>query len=184
MKIRFVYPVWGKSLLIFAVGISGILLAFQTRGVEAQEAVGTDNGTDIALTLDNASKIVPFCKMAVSKASFPENNKGCAKDEDVSKQKTQKIGAVLTAYSSTVEETDSTPFLTANGTYVHDGVVANNMLPFGTKFKIPAIYGDKIFSVEDRMNLRVENHHFDIWFPSHSEAEQFGVKYAYIEVLN
>jgi len=34
---------------------------------------------------------------------------------------------------------------------VRDGVIATNILPFGTKVRIPEIFGDKVFVVEDRM---------------------------------
>lgn len=93
------------------------------------------------------------------------------------------IKMVLTAYSSTPEETDNTPFITASGSRVADGIVANNMLPFGTEVRIPEIYGDKIFVVEDRMNARMSDNRIDIWFPEHRLAEEFGVKRASIEIL-
>ncbi|MFA5368462.1 MAG: hypothetical protein WC303_00420 [Candidatus Paceibacterota bacterium] len=96
--------------------------------------------------------------------------------------KTRKILVVITAYSSTVDQTDDTPFITANGTFVRDGIVANNMLPFGTKLKIPELYGDKEFVVADRMNARKSSYHLDVWMPSRLEAINFGVKKAYIEV--
>ncbi len=96
-------------------------------------------------------------------------------------QKTIKV--VITAYSSTPDQTDDTPFITASGGYVGDGIVANNMLPFGTKIKIPALYGDKIFVVEDRMNKRMGNYRMDIWFPERAQAVNFGVKTAEIVVL-
>jgi 3D (Asp-Asp-Asp) domain-containing protein len=95
----------------------------------------------------------------------------------------ERIKVIITAYSSTPEETDDTPFITAAGTPVRDGIVANNLLPFGTKIKVPEIYGDKIFVVEDRMNRKKGDYHFDIWFPSHQEAEKFGVKITYIDIL-
>lgn len=104
-----------------------------------------------------------------------------ASNEATKIAKTMKV--VITAYSSTPEETDDTPFITASGKQVRDGIVANNLLPLGTKIKIPSLYGDKVFVVEDRMNRRMGDHRFDIWFPSHSEAEIFGVKTAEIEVL-
>lgn len=94
-----------------------------------------------------------------------------------------RINVVITAYSSTPWETDDTPTITAAGTSVRDGIVANNLLPFGTKIKIPEIYGDKIFVVEDRMHWRKEDYHIDIWFPSNGEAKNFGVKRTYVEVL-
>jgi 3D (Asp-Asp-Asp) domain-containing protein len=95
----------------------------------------------------------------------------------------KELNVVLTAYSSTVEETDSTPFITANGSTVRDGIVANNLLPFGTKIKIPELYGNRIFTVEDRMNAKKSKYHFDIWFPSHDSATDFGVKNTYIEII-
>ncbi|MDD4662088.1 MAG: hypothetical protein PHG24_02290 [Candidatus Pacebacteria bacterium] len=90
---------------------------------------------------------------------------------------------IITAYSSTEDQTDSTPFITASQKHVEDGIVANNLLPFGTKIKIPEIYGDKIFVVEDRMHYRKGDYHLDIWFPTTEEAKNFGVKKAYIEVV-
>jgi len=95
----------------------------------------------------------------------------------------KKIEVVITAYSSTPEETDDTPFITASGKTVADGVIANNMLPCGTKVKIPALYGDKVFTVLDRMNKRKSDYHFDVWLPSKDLAINCGVKTAEIEVL-
>jgi 3D (Asp-Asp-Asp) domain-containing protein len=90
---------------------------------------------------------------------------------------------IITAYSSTPEQTDSTPFITASGKNVADGIVANNMLPFGAKIRITEVYGDKVFTVEDRMHQRKGNYHLDIWFPEYLEAKNFGAKITYIEVL-
>ncbi len=98
--------------------------------------------------------------------------------------KTSKtINVIVTAYSSTVEETDSTPFITASGEPVCDGIVANNLLPFGTKIRLPAIFGDRIFVVKDRMHWKKGNYHVDVWFQSTKEALNFGSKYAKMEVL-
>jgi len=88
----------------------------------------------------------------------------------------------VTAYASEVDETDDTPFVTANGTYVHDGIVATNVLPFGTKVEIPALFGDKIFTVEDRMNAKMKNR-MDVWMPTRQQAINFGANYADIIVL-
>lgn len=88
---------------------------------------------------------------------------------------------VATAYSSTVDQTDSSPFITASGTHVHDGTIAANFLKFGTRVKIPDIYGDRIFTVEDRMR---DNHKVDVWFPSREQALKFGVKRTKIVVAD
>ncbi len=95
----------------------------------------------------------------------------------------RKMRVITTAYSSTVCQTDSTPFITAAGTSVRDGIVANNLLPFGTKIRLPEIYGDKIFVVEDRMHWKKGYYHIDIWFASYTEAKNFGTKQTYLEIL-
>jgi len=95
----------------------------------------------------------------------------------------QKVPVIITAYSSTSWETDNDPYLTAAGTQVQDGVVANNYFPFGTKIKVPEIFGDKVFTVEDRMNWKKSDYHIDIWFASYWDALNFGAKETYIEVL-
>jgi len=98
--------------------------------------------------------------------------------------KVKTLGMLITAYSSTPDQTDSTPFITASGTKVKDGIVANNLLPFGTKIKIPDLYGDKVFTVEDRMHSRKSGYQVDIWLPEKSQAVNFGVKKAFIEVIS
>jgi len=55
------------------------------------------------------------------------------------------------AYTSTPDQTDSSPFITANGEHVYWGGVAANIIdtngrniPFGTKIMIPDLFGDQI----------------------------------------
>ncbi len=97
----------------------------------------------------------------------------------------QVLHLKITAYTSLPDETKSygSPFITADGTYVHDGVVATNLLPFGTKVMIPALYGDKIFTVHDRMSAKLM-HNMDIWMPTKRAAVIFGVHYADVVVLS
>ena len=85
-------------------------------------------------------------------------------------------------YSSTPDQTDSTPFTTASGSVVRDGTIATNFLPFGTTIRIPDVYGDRIFVVEDRMNKRYRNN-IDIWFPERDLAKEFGRKNVKIEII-
>jgi len=99
------------------------------------------------------------------------------------KQQTRKINVVLTAYSSTPDQTDGSPYITAAGTRVRSGIVANNVLPFGTEIKIPELYGNETFVVEDRLHWSKSNYHVDVWFPSRAQAIEFGAKRTYIEVL-
>ncbi len=88
----------------------------------------------------------------------------------------------MTAYTSRPEETDDTPFITADGSHVRDGIVACNFLPFGTKIRVPALFGDKIFEVHDRMNKRY-TYKMDFWMEGYHEAIQFGVRHADIEIV-
>ena len=95
----------------------------------------------------------------------------------------RKVMVEITAYSSTIDQCDSDPFTTANGSQVSDGIVAANFVPFHTKVRIPSLYGDKVFSVEDRMNRRFSNR-MDIWMASRQEAIKFGIKRIEIEVFD
>ncbi|MDP2656342.1 MAG: hypothetical protein Q8P11_02135 [bacterium] len=91
-----------------------------------------------------------------------------------------------TAYSSTVDQTDSSPCTTANGYNVcqnnQENVLAANFLPFGTRVRIPDMYGDRVFTVQDRMAHRFSNR-IDVWMKSREAALQFGYRKVKIEVL-
>lgn len=81
----------------------------------------------------------------------------------------------MTAYTSAVEECDADPFITADGSHVRDGIIATNILPFGTKVRFPALFGDRVFEVHDRMNTRYTAR-ADIWMTNKAAARQFGLK--------
>ncbi|AKM77912.1 MAG: hypothetical protein UX49_C0010G0013 [Candidatus Wolfebacteria bacterium GW2011_GWC2_46_275] len=92
--------------------------------------------------------------------------------------------AKVSAYTSSVDQTDDTPFITASGSYVRDGIAAANFLPMGTKFRIPKLFGDKVFVVEDRMNSRYNGTtHVDIFMEDGRQAYLFGMQSAQLEVL-
>lgn len=95
----------------------------------------------------------------------------------------KRIQLHITAYSSTPDQTDDTPFITAAGTHVRDGIVATNALPMYTRVKIPELFGEKVFVVEDRMNRRFQDR-MDIWMPDRAPALKFGIKTAEVVVLN
>ena len=95
----------------------------------------------------------------------------------------REIRVIATGYSSSPLETDETPFITAAGTNVRDGIIASNLLPFGTKVMLPDLYGNKIFIVEDRMNSKKGIYQVDIWFPSRPDALNFGAKLTEMEVI-
>lgn len=95
-----------------------------------------------------------------------------------------------TAYSSSPDETDATPFLTAAGTRTRPGVVAVSRdlealgLVFGTRVVITEVRGagcgerarevvGRVLVVEDRMHRR-KRRQLDVWMPSKAEALAFG----------
>ena len=88
----------------------------------------------------------------------------------------------VTAYTSLPDETDSTPFITANGSHVQDGIIAANFLPFGTKVRIPQVFGNRIFTVEDRMNKRYPDG-VDVWMNNYQAARNLGRRNLTIEVF-
>jgi 3D (Asp-Asp-Asp) domain-containing protein len=88
----------------------------------------------------------------------------------------------VSAYNSEPAQTDDSPFITAWQTHVRDGIVATNILPFGTRVKMPYLFGDKVFVVEDRMNSRYQNH-MDLWMEDKDEALRFGRRTTVIEVI-
>ncbi len=136
----------------------------------------------LGLLIKAKVKMAPLNASILELAAIQENSL-LAVSNPITPTKTQKIKMVITAYSSEVQQTDSTPFVTASGDMVKDGIVANNLLPFGTKIKIPELYGNKIFEVQDRMNWRKSYYQLDVWFPKYEQAKNFGTKKEIIEIL-
>lgn len=154
------------SIFLVAIGLLGLLKVGFSLAKPDSEAVLSQN-----LVFSRLATIQNNSLLAVSSPANPES------------EVAQKLNVVVTAYSSTPWETWGDPFTTAAGTGVREGIIANNLLPFGTKVRLPEIYGNKIFVVEDRMNSRIGHYHVDIWLPSYWEALNFGAKRTYIEVL-
>jgi 3D (Asp-Asp-Asp) domain-containing protein len=85
----------------------------------------------------------------------------------------------LTAYSSTPEQCDSTPHITASNKPVRHGVIAVSDdivkelgLAFGQRVLIP---GHGVFEVQDRMNRRWHRR-VDIWHDDREAARLFGIQ--------
>ena len=155
---------WAKKMFLisvaFGIAISGLWICFwtETKGVE------NANSDFSVLAGIQGNTLLP-----ISNPSEPIRIK--------------KVKMVVTGYSSTTWQTDDTPFITASGQTVEDGIVANNMLAFGTEIRIPELYGNKVFIVEDRMHPKKGSYCLDIWFPEYHDAKNFGAVITYIEVL-
>jgi 3D (Asp-Asp-Asp) domain-containing protein len=101
------------------------------------------------------------------------------------------VQARVTAYNSDPNQTDNTPCITASGLNVcerakngREDIVATNIknLPFGTRIRIPELYGDKLFIVADRMNPRYAKS-VDIWMSDYDQAMDFGKQWATVEIF-
>ncbi|MDD5340863.1 MAG: hypothetical protein PHC97_00280 [Patescibacteria group bacterium] len=108
------------------------------------------------------------------------------KEVSFSLKQTPEIKKVfVTAYSSTVGETDDTPCISANGydlcKHNSENVVACNFLPFGAKVIFPQLDPNKYYTVVDRMQ-NIFDDRIDIWKKTHKDAEKFGIKYLKVEI--
>jgi 3D (Asp-Asp-Asp) domain-containing protein len=154
---------WALSISIFLI-LFGILVDASSRSLINDNGLGSDQTLDFVVVGGNA----------LSSLSNPINPLP---------KVVKTLPVVVTAYSSTPGQTDDTPFITASGSTVRKGIVANNLLPFGTKIRMPEIYGEVILTVEDRMSRKKSNYHIDVWFSDYHQALAFGAKNTHIEVL-
>ncbi|MFH0779864.1 MAG: hypothetical protein V1928_03315 [Parcubacteria group bacterium] len=138
----------------------------------AQTVLATDKGRELVL-----SDVHPMDLLASRFVEF-------SNEDNVSVVKTMTV--IATAYTSAEEETDNTPCITANGYDLcennQENVIAANFLKFNTKVRIPDLYGDQIFTVQDRMNARYDKR-IDLWKLSKSRAYAFGKRLVKIEVV-
>lgn len=88
------------------------------------------------------------------------------------------LEASLSAYTSSVEETDASPRIMASTKTVYDGAIAcPSFIPFGTE-----VYtASRKYVCEDRLGKRLRERdgidniwHFDIWMESKEKALEFG----------
>lgn len=96
------------------------------------------------------------------------------------------IPVIITAYSPTPDQCDSTPLITASNQKVRTGIIALSRdiekefnLKFGDRVEI---IGYGVFEFQDRMNKRWKRK-VDIFFWERNRAIQFGKKYGKIKIL-
>jgi len=175
-----------KKIVLFvviSVILANIALPSNAKELEANpvnvksvlKADKQDVITEKMIAYQEAKKEAERIQLARKKAVYPRYKPGAG-----------EMYTTATAYTSNVAETDSTPCITADGYNVcqagEENIIATNFLPFGTKVKIPDIYGDKEFIVHDRMNRRYSNR-VDIWMKDHGDAIQFGKQQVKIVVV-
>jgi 3D (Asp-Asp-Asp) domain-containing protein len=98
---------------------------------------------------------------------------------DLKRPREEKFVATLTAYTSRKAETDNDPFISADGNYVYDGLIAcSREYPFGTLVIVNGrTYrcGDRMATKNDHaVNLSLTQPRFDLWMDDLTEARQWG----------
>ncbi|MBI3115247.1 MAG: hypothetical protein HYZ09_01990 [Candidatus Kerfeldbacteria bacterium] len=132
---------------------------------------------------DRFPRYLPTQYQTVEPTIVPEQIQGLPRIPAKPRPAQRSLWATVTAYSSTVDQTDASPFITASGTHVHHGTIAWNSMPIGTEVRFPDVFGDRVFTVEDRLNARASAYHLDIWMETREEAIQWGAKVLKVEVL-
>lgn len=153
-----------------------------------------DNNLQIAALTVKSNPVYHESQVMGSQEVRAEDRELIEEEEEVIEEEEVVVKEVLlveiTGYSSTPDQTNSQPFITASGEWVKDGIVAANFLDFGTKIRIPEYFGEKEFVVKDRMNSRYTfpkndsyDGYVDIWFQTRNEAVNFGRVLTEIEVI-
>jgi 3D (Asp-Asp-Asp) domain-containing protein len=158
-------------LLLFFITATIFIEPLISKGLTQKDPSETLNNPANSLLIISGDSV-----LAVNYISLEEH----LKEAKISPKKVVK--KIITAYTSSPEETDDTPFITAAGTYVRYGVAAANFLPLGTHIRLPKLFGNQIFIVEDRLHERYNNR-VDIWMPAKEKAIDFGIQVGEIEIL-
>ncbi len=165
---------------IFSETITAVILVAFVSNLIYPQVVEAKTGEDIQaenLIVQNSPIIVIESKKLVFDNHLPKAAKPRVR---------RTIYVTATAYSSTVDQTDSTPCIAAKGfnlcEHNKEDVIATNYLPIGTKVRFPELYGDEIFSVQDRMNKRYYER-VDFWMKTREKAKNFGLKTVKMEIF-
>ena len=107
------------------------------------------------------------------------------------------LQTTMSAYSSTEDQTDDTPRITATGQEVREGIIAvspdllETQLPYGTKVKVINLRSDEqgcggfdtgVLEVQDTMGADKTNQ-VDLWLPTREAALEWGKCTVTLEVI-
>lgn len=174
-----------KKVQTIALSLAFIALVPQT--VQAQSlAAGIPVMVTMTTTPGGANTVMANLEPATPalKSEFPEAAQRPAR---------RTLTVVATAYSSEPGQTDNTPCIPAMSSFdlcanfaktgVEDTIAAND-LSLGTKVRFPELFGDKVFTVRDRMNSKYTGKsRIDFWMNEKSDAIKFGAQRIKMEVL-
>jgi len=175
-----------SSSILAPTANAGLFDWFSNSGSTNQKSVSSSNDTYVGLNnvvtaSDDEDATILIGDSYIAAPNQPTKPSAKNVTQKISRA-VKELVVSITGYSSTIDQTDASPFITANGTYVYDGLVAANFLPFHAKIQIPDYFGDKVFTVEDRMNKKFQNR-VDVWFPDRESALEFGHRVLKIKIL-
>lgn len=176
-KLTFAERLFAVAVLAVTLQLSFPQFSHAAVPVAVRSSVDFSNAFVIVLMQNRSEVITP--------ALAPIVIAGERVNDDIASSITKSrrtMWVLVTAYSSTPEETDESPYITASNTFVREGVVAANFLPFRTRLRIPQYFGDTELIVEDRMHERFSNR-IDLWMPDKAHARQWGARWVKVEVL-
>lgn len=148
----------------------------ESRIVIEEKTIETEVTTKDEKTLRKEKKNKKSKKNKKGKKTKKRNHKKSKKKEQYAYAGEFKI----TGYCGCASCCGKTNCITASGTYATAGrtiAADTSHFPFGTKLKI----GDTVYTVEDRGGA-IRGNRIDIFFSSHSEALQWGVRYCDVYV--
>jgi len=165
--------------------MKSLISALQEQGVDACRR-GVLALLMVAILPMNTAVAEPLAG-SLSSQAFGSDIAVAASDTPEAEMQNVRMVVPITGYNSEPGQTDSTPCITANGYDLckanTENVVAANFLDFGTRIQIPDLFGDKVFTVQDRMNSRYDKR-LDIWFKDRTSALHFGLQKAEIVILD
>ena len=168
------YKMYSQTLIpVFVLTITAIQMVFPQMAL-AIEDVSINNDPDYR----TITKVI----------TDPDWNYSIRLPESDNRAPRYTVNITVTAYNSLPWQTDDTPCIAASGMNVcerdTEDIIATNFahLPFGTRVRLPDLYGDRVFTVEDRMNKRYYQR-ADIWMKEYSDAKSFGKRWTRMEIF-
>lgn len=168
------YKIYTQTLIpVFVLSITAIQMTFP----------------QMALAIEDISVINESNRSQITNViTDPDWNYSIRLPEPNERTPRYTINITVTAYNSLPWQTDDTPCITASGMDIcernAEDIIATNFayLPYGTRVKLPDLYDDRIFRVEDRMNKRYYRR-ADIWMKEYADAKAFGKRWTRMEIF-
>lgn len=173
---------------VYEVACSLAVLGVLVGSLFNPQLVNTETNKVVANALNPFTQTLEDVTGRESAVEFPEI-------KEVSPLRILKVMA--TAYSSDPWQTDSTPCKPAMDfdlceNYLKYGIedtIAANFLPLGAKVRFPELYGDKVFTVRDRMNVKynfnqIGYYRIDFYKAAATEEGKLDIKTAKYKAIN